>query len=78
MSIFLAESVEQVVHRAQGIPSEHQIVTCAERCQENNRGVPRSLSVSNQRRRLKSIHTWHLDIEENHKILIEHISSFCT
>jgi len=63
MSIFLAESFEQVVHRAQGIPSEHQIVTCAERCQENNQC--RDRSVSNQRRRLKSIHTWHLDIEEN-------------
>ena len=65
---------QNIVHCAQRVALEHMGIVCM-RCQENDGGVGRRLSLADQLGRLESVHSWHVHVEKNHgKGLVQHIS----
>ena len=64
------ERLHQIVDRAGSIALEDVLGVLGDRGQEDDRYVPRALELLDQLRGLEAVHARHLDVEQDHGVLV--------
>src|SRR3954447_24011702 len=69
------ERLEDVVDGARLVPAENMLVVLRDRRHEDDRDVPRSLALLDQRRGFEAVHDRHLNVEQDYRgVLVQQLA----